>query len=259
MKQNNPTLFLAITAGLLFSASLASALTIPVVCGTNTVGVINVNAINQGNTNNGVSGSFTTIPNPPYAGSLAAAAALCGEDHFNWYQVVIADNQPPTNYAGQPLTAPYVDVPPGGYATNFDNTWGDNLPWYYDEGPTNIGPGQVLRPGLLLSANTTADTLNFGDFPGGGNGLSLTFNTWLVSLNADSSFHEFEGGFTWGFDISTNGIRNATAPTVLAGGPTAAQYQNIIGGFATSVPEPTTMALFAFGTLAFTLAVRRKT
>jgi hypothetical protein len=259
MKPNKQTQFLAIIAGLLFSASLASAqITIPVLAGTNQVGVISVGAINQGNTNNGVSGSFTTVPNPPNAGSLAAAATALGEDHFNWYQVVIADNQLPTNYAGQALTAPYVDVPPGGYSTNFDNTWADNLPWYFDEGPTNVGPNQVLNPDLLLSANTTATTLSFGDFPGGLKGLSLTFDTWLVSENADSSFHAFEGGFTWGFTISTNGVRNATAPTALAGGPTAAQYQNIIGGFATSVPEPAAIAFFALGTLAFRFAVRRK-
>ena len=255
MKRTKHLQFLSLTAGLLLMAEPLLGVTIPVICGTNQVGVINVNASG----NNGVSGGFSTIPSPPNAGSLAAAAALCGEDHFNWYQIVTGDNQPPTNYAGQPLTAPYVDVPPGGYATNFDNTWGDNLPWYYDEGPATPGPGQVVKPGLSLPNNTTADTLNFGDFPGGPNGLNLTFKTWLVSLNADSSFHAFEGGFSWGFSISTNGTQTVTAPVSLgAANPTAAEYANIIGGFATSVPEPTTISLLAIGVVICTRVLRRK-
>ena len=259
MKRNKQILFLSLTTGLLLTANPLLAVTIPVICGTNQVGIITVNAINQGNTNNGVSGGFTTIPAPPNAGTLAAAAALCGEDHFNWYQVVTADNQPPRNYAEQQLAAPYVDVPPGGYSTNSDNTWGDNIPWYYDEGPATPGPGQVVNPGLSLGANTSLTTLNFGDFPGGLNGLNLTFKTWLVSLNADSSFHAFEGGFSWGFTISTNGTRNATAPLSLGGAnPTAAEYANIIGGFATSVPEPAVISLIAVGAVAFARGLRRK-
>ena len=260
MKRNKQLLFLSLTSGLLLMANPVFGITIPVVCGTNQVGVINVNAVNQGNTNNGMSGSFSTIPIPPNAGTLAAAAALCGEDHFNWYQIITAVNIPVTNYNNQPLTAPFVDVPPGGYSTNFDNTWGDNIPWYYDEGPATPGPNQTVEPGLSLGANTSLTTLNFGDFPNGPNGFNVTFKTWLVSLNADSSFHAFEGGFSWGFTVSTNGTRNATAPVSLGAGvnPTDAEYANIIGGFATSVPEPAVISLIAVGAVAFARAVRRK-
>ena len=229
-------------------------MTINVSANGNQIGVISV-----GVSGNGVAGSFTTVPNPPNAGSLAAAAAAAGEDHFNWYQVVIADNQPPKNFAGQQLAAPYVDVPPGGYAVAFDNTWGDNLPWYYDEGPATPANGQVVKANLSLANNTTATTLNFGDFPGGGNGLNLSFDTWLVSLNADSSFHAFEGGFSWGFSIAGNGAVTVTAPASLNGvNPTAAQYDNIIGGFATAIPEPSMFCLLALGGLALVTTARRR-
>jgi hypothetical protein len=87
------------TAGLLvFGGCMhAAAINIPVNCGGNQVGVITVQ-----NNAASISGSFSTVPNPPNAGTLAAAAVACGEDHFNWYQVVTMDNQPlPLNFAGQ--------------------------------------------------------------------------------------------------------------------------------------------------------------
>jgi hypothetical protein len=232
----------------------AAPLTINVNAGGNQVGVISVDV-----SGNGVAGSFSTVPNPPNAGSLAAAAKADGEDHFNWYQVVIADNQPPKSFAGAQLAAPYVDVPPGGYDPAFDNTWGDNLPWYYDEGTPTPAATQVVKPGLSLANNTTASALSFGDFPGGPNGLSLTFDTWLVSLNSDSSFHDFLGGFTWGFSVSAAGVKTVTGPTSLNGvNPTNAQYANIIGGFVTSIPEPSTLCLLVTSGLMCTRRVRRR-
>ena len=242
-------------SGILLSAGSArtATITIPVNCNGNQVGVISA-------TNNAasLSGSFSTIPNPPNAGSLAAAAAACGEDHFNWYQIVTADNQAPRNFAGQQLTPPYVDPPPGGYDPAFDNTWADNLPWYYDEGVPTPAAGQVVKPGLSLANNTTATTLSYSDMPGGNPGLNLSFSTWLVSLNKDSSFHAFEGGFSWTLSIAANGTVTVGAPVSLNGAnPTAAQYTNIIGGFATSIPEPSTILFLFSGTLPL-IALRRK-
>ena len=242
--------------GLLLCAGLLQAAgptTINVTVGGKQLGVISVDV-----SGTGVAGTFNTTPNPPNAGSLAAAAALAGEDHFNWYQIVTADNQPPKNFAGVQLAAPYVDVPPGGYAVTFDNTWGDNLPWYYDEGPATPAVGQVVKPGLSLANNTTASTLSFGDFPGGPNGLTLTFKTWLVSLNADSSFHAFEGGFSWGFSKDGTGAVTVTPPVALGANPVAAEYANLIGGFATAIPEPSTLCLLALGALALVTAARRR-
>ena len=72
MKRNQQLLFLSLTSGLLLMANPVFGITIPVICGTNQVGVINVSAINQGNTNNGMSGSFTTIKSDSVKGSFAA-------------------------------------------------------------------------------------------------------------------------------------------------------------------------------------------
>lgn len=52
-----------------------------------------------------------------------------GEHHWNWYQVVVRDNDPPTDAAGNPLTPPYVDPPTGGYPGQL----ADGHPWYWDE------------------------------------------------------------------------------------------------------------------------------
>jgi hypothetical protein len=134
---------LAVVAGL----AQGAAINIPVSCGAPLaqVGVITVQ-----NNAGSVSGNFSTAPNPPNAGSLAAAAAACGEDHFNWYQVVTADNQAPTDINGNQLAAPYVDTPPGGYSLAADPTWADALPWYYDEGPVDSGsrPECQFRAGI---------------------------------------------------------------------------------------------------------------
>lgn len=240
---NEPvTLRRFVTAVLVFVCvllpGLASAvpITIPVLCGGATVGNISVDVSPTGA---GVTGGFTSTTGGPPP-TLAAAAAACGEDHFNWYQIVIADNMPPRDARGNTLTPPYVDPPPGGYS----NQWADNLPWYWDEYAPPAGTPN-FDPNLLLSANTTAARLGFADFPGGAAGTNLSFITWLVSLNADSSFHAFEGGFSWDWSNATG--RNV-ASNLLAhnADPTRAQYNNLIGGFATStVPEPSTFALLA--------------
>ena len=65
----------------------------------------------------------------PSNGSLSATAQAClgTGAHFNWYQIVTQDPQPPRN-----STVPYVDPQPGGNAI-VTGGWRDGLPWYYDE------------------------------------------------------------------------------------------------------------------------------
>jgi hypothetical protein len=219
-------------AMLVASATYAWALTIDVTCGGETVGTVTVNAQGAGK---GISGGFTsTTGDPP---TLAAAAAACDETQFNWYQIVTADNGKAKNAAGMFLMAPYVDPPPGGYS----DQWADNLPWYYDM--TNP-PADAMNvdPDLSLSANTTADTLSFSDNPmSSGN---ITFTTWLVSLNANGSLQSFDVGFTWQYDTGTNTV---TMLSEYLEGPTDGQYQDLIGGFASTVPEPATWVLMIFG------------
>lgn len=242
---------LIITCALtLVLACAADPLTIGVNCGGNQVGTISVQVSASGA---GITGGFTsTVGGPP--ATLAAAAAACGENHFNWYQVVTADNKVPNDSHGNPVNPPYVDPPPGGYS----NQWADSLPWYWDEYAPPAGTPN-FDANLLLSNQTGLTTLNFSDFPGGAAGTNLSFVTFLVSLNADSSFHAFEGGFSWTWSNST-GSAVATAPQLIQGGaPTDAQYRNIIGGFNTSIPEPSSMVLFASGALSlFGYKIRRR-
>ena len=223
----------------LLAATLpAWALAIPVKCGATLVGNIDV-AISAGGT--GITGGFTSVLGGPPA-TLKAAATACGEDHWNWYQVITADNQIPG--------APYVDPPKGGLGSQ----WADNLPWYFDEKPVPnpLPPGKVAdNPADVyqLSKNSNGPTLKYFDFPGGDPGLNLSFKTWLVSLNADSSFHSFHEGFSWDFSITLAPVVVSSASNLvaLAGLPGNADYQNLIGGFATAVPEPQTWMLLLAG------------
>lgn len=209
------------------STSLQAApLAMNVTCNNQQVGTISVDV--QGD---GVKGSFTsTFGGPPP--TLAAAAAQCNEHHFNWYQIVQG------THPLIPGGGPQVDPLPGGQG----GQWADMLPWYWDEyAPPANTPG--YDAGLQLSAHTTADKLNYEDYPFGPVGTTLTFHTWLVSLNADGSFHGWHPGFTWTWSRPDANTINVGAPTALNADPTNAQYQNLIGGFYTSIPEPGTNAL----------------
>lgn len=258
-------------AGLAVLANPAAGMpiTIPVNCNN-----VQVGEINAQNNAFGVSGSFSAfgfpLPGATDMGTLNAAAAFCGETQFNWYQVVTDDNQPPKNFAGVQLAAPYVDPQPGGYDIAFDPTWSDNLPWYWDMGAPTPARGQVVNPHASLADNLfftvtpgytapSPDTLYYEDVPGPapggvGNGLALAFDTCLVSLNAAGAFQAFDGGFSW-----TDNIKAAPGGgfTATVGQPAAINcnnvpYQNIIGGFKTELtPEPSTLSMLMMGCLAF--------
>ncbi len=226
--------------------SLAQALTIPVNCNGQHVGDITVNT-----SGSGVAGGFTSIVGTPP--SLAAAAQICEEDHFNWYQVITADNMPPNDAGGQPLVPPYPDPPPGGYGPP-STQWADNLPWYWDEGadPPPATPGFADGYNLddnlqdISPADGTDDTLNFADYPGGAAGSSVTFKTWLVSLNADGSLHGFHSGFEWMWSNPTGG---AGSSTITPGALTPQAGQALYNSLA--VPEPASFAMMAFAVCAF--------
>lgn len=227
-------------------AAAAQAVSIPVICkdaaGNDvTVGDIDVNPSADGT---GVTGGFTAVT------TLAAAAAFCGEDHFNWFQVVLADNMPPNGPAGpgNPLTPPYFDPPLGGYGPP-DTQWGDGLPWYWDEGadpPAGPPPTPGFSDGYNLDDNISLDgkTLHFEDFPGGAAGTSLVFATFLVSLNADGSLHSFHDGFLWTWsNTAANPDGTAAVGQHLAGNQGQQLYNQL-------VPEPSSIVLAVLG-LAF--------
>jgi hypothetical protein len=138
----------------------AYAASIDINCGKLKVGTIDVQLLNGAQVaNGGVRGSFTsTVGDTP---TLAAAAKACNEDHFNWYQIVTADNKPPSTYINGNLTdlkPPYIDPTSGGYANGF---WNDSLPWYWDETVWPAGTLKPTRTSYLLKENTSMDTLKF--------------------------------------------------------------------------------------------------
>jgi hypothetical protein len=247
------------------TSRLGAQTTVPVFCGSNpnAIGEISVSPTVV-NGRGGISGGFTSFVGPLGGGppSLAGAAQACNEDHFNWYQIVTADNQTPPG-----LTVPYVDPPAGGYPIAFDPTWADNLPWYYDEyRPNNVPAGRNVDNRLQLSTRTHPNLLDFGDFPGGAKGLQLSFKTWLVSLNKDGSLVDFHSGFSWDFSIPAGGGRGSVSNIQSLGDmwftdphpPTRAEYNNILRGFSTSVPEPSSLLLLASGGLLLIVGMRRR-
>ncbi len=252
MSRNRVARYLAMLGvSLACHASAHSApITRDITCDGMVVGTISVDIMGAG-----VKGGFSS--NAPMFATLAAAAAKCNEHHFNWYQVVTADNMAPKDSGGNQLMPPYVDPPAGGY----QNQWADDLPWYWDEGPDPPANTPGFEDGYNVADNTTATTLNFEDFPGGADGTNVKFMTWLVSLNADGSFHSFHEGFSWEYDDPAGA--GAPAAKNLAFKPAGthpddSMYKDIIGGFKTSlVPEPGQFAALLLGIPV--MLIRRKT
>ena len=192
-------LVIAAALMLLLSPATSDALSIPVTAPDGTpVGTIDVGVSAGGD---GIVGGFTSTHGDP--ASLDDAAKKCGEHHFNWFQVVVADTNPPNGTDGNPVTPPYIDPPTGGY----QNQWADGLPWYWDEGddPEPGTPG--WEDGYHLDDNLedtngdgVNDKLKFVDYPYSPPPTHVEFNTWLVSCNEDGSLHSFHGGFSWTYD-----------------------------------------------------------
>ena len=227
-----------VTLLVLSSYNAANAVSIDIACGGFNAGSINVISDFDG-----IVGGFDALSG---SGSLDAAASACGAHHFNWYQIVTVDSDPLNNRAGELLTVPYVDVPPNGYDAFDDPTWSDNLPWYFDEYEPAAGT-PFFDQYFSLSANTTANELWFEDYPDGDFGLELSFKTWLVGLNADSSLHSFYDGFSWDFSIDFDGTYNGVTNIVdLTALPSDAEYANLISGFSSAAPVPLPPALYLF-------------
>ena len=210
------------------------AISIDVKCGGSSVGSITV-----ATDGTGIKGSFvSSVGGPPP--TLADAAKACNEDHFNWYQVRVGGGAPPPAADGTVPKIPFVDPPPGGWGYG----WADKLPWYWDEQSPADGKnpdGTAYDDVYQLKKQTSGDTLKYADYPGGSDKV---FNTWLVSLNNDGSFHSWHEGFKWTYTDATTSVSGIEALNFFPGDPL---YKDLIGGFATAVPEPAPALLLLLG------------
>ena len=214
----------------------------PINCNGMQVGTLSFTAAGGG-----ITGGFTATIDTDGDGkpSLAEAAAKCDEDHFNWYQIVTADTNPPNDAGGNPLAPPYVDPPPGGYGPP-GAQWADNLPWYFDEGPDPPAGTPGFSDGFHIddvvkdpNGDGVNEHLQFFDFPNDADGNSVSFKTWLVSLNEDGSLHSFHDGgiaWTWSNPVTVPGSSDNTTTITqsLITGPSEAE--TLLDGFKSSVP-----------------------
>jgi len=228
-----PLCFIGVALAAIVPSAAATMLDIDVYAGSEIVGQISVNDLDQ---SQGIVGQFDATAGT----SLAQAAAALGVDHFNWYQVVVWDPNPPHAAGGSVPTVPYVDPPPGGY----DGQWGDRLPWYWDEYSL---PGVPYDPTFQVSYNTKPAWLVFNDQPNmaWGNfdpGDMLDFGAWLVGVDQHGTFGSFYGGFSW--EATYDGVETHYALTGVLNAPqNSALYDDIIGGFLTASPLPEPGAL----------------
>jgi hypothetical protein len=154
----------------------------------------------NGATSVSISGpTITATFMPNFNLTISQAAALCGYDHFNWYQVV---TQAPARVVPPGLTVPFVDPPTGG-GPQFGG-FADNLPFYWDE-QGSTGTGYHLQDNLtaankLLYEDTPAQPLNANEFLGFTTALAgvLPDNTWdtLYVFRWKSNFNGTSGGVT---------------------------------------------------------------
>lgn len=246
-----------------FAAVADSSVTFPVTTpgpGGTVVGNVTVKVTDDPGPpqNKGITGGFTsTVPQPPPPGtepSISGALQALGEDHFNWFQVVVKDEPPAGRPPGQ--TPPYIDPPSGGAW----GQWADSKPWYFDEEtpPEPHPPGYEPRYHWENPYNNrdtdgdgTLDTFWYEDFPYGPVGTDLEFYTWLVSCNADGSLHSFHGGFNWTWK------RGSVLCDIAGPLPDSLAYQYY---YATIIPEPASVILASLGIACLVIVsmVRRR-
>jgi RTX calcium-binding nonapeptide repeat (4 copies) len=154
--------------------------------------------------NNEMFAAFT----PQYELTLDEAAKLCGYDHFNWYQIVTNDPNPPTAKGEKaPLKTPYVDPPIGGYENITVPGSDDDLPFFWNDPLAKKGQ-KGTRQNLEFNISKDGTTLNFRDKPTlfrgqpVQTGRFLRFQTSLVGVFPGGTFQVL---YTFNWKSNYNG------------------------------------------------------
>jgi hypothetical protein len=159
--------------------------------------------------------------------TLAAASKSVGVSHFNWYQFLVKDTDPPKDASGQRLQAPFIDPPCGGYG-GLDRDWADQLPWYWDEAePPGPGGGHADR-GNQLDVNLEDGSLFHSDAPDGAPGTKLVFRTYLTGVAEQGSAPVFLGGWSWSFTIDEYRGRVSAVKRLAEDEPQQADFDAIL-------------------------------
>jgi len=223
----------------------SNALDLKVMCEGELVGYINLSV--RGAT---IKGRFISLRGVPP--SLKAAAKLCNEHHFNWYQIVKEIDRDLSSLSdgdGNKLDAPFVDPPPGGFREdNKPTLWADQLPWLYNEGyPPPKGTPEfkdmmlddMLDDQIPFKGDKIIDSLLFEDRPEKHpDETRICFHTWLVSLKDDGSFHSWHDGFSWDWISDRHGNARITNLKKLDRDPKEEEYDKITGKFSKKKPMP---------------------
>ena len=162
----------------------------------------------------------------PATGSLADATGSAEGDHFNWLQVVVAEDDGATvDHQGKWLDIPYPDPPCGGYGdgSGIAARWADDLPWYLSETaqPGTHGP-------TALQEATSANRLNMNDTPTNTPGTHNSFKTWLVLVDRTGRPVEIFQGFQWTVTMDHARVGQLTELTPITHPPTGPEFAQIL-------------------------------
>lgn len=163
------------------------------------------------------------------ATALNVAAESVGASHFNWYQYLVEDTDPPKDAGGNRLQAPFVDPPCGGYGGR-DRDWSDHLPWYWDETEPPRAEARHADPDNQLDENIEDETLFLSDAPGGANGTELSFRTYLTGVPDQGDSPVFLGGFGWSVEISSGRVKVGNVERLVADEPAPSDFEGILAG-----------------------------
>lgn len=221
-------------------SSKITTLSWPVENNGDTLGIVKAYAFEDSSEVKGMKAQFeATIPGTNNLTPIAEAARILGAHHFNWYQIIVDENNSILDWVGFPIEkTPFIDPPAYGYGPSSpdsdDAMWCDRRPWYIDE---TLPPRDPLTGKFMykydpswgyLGCVTTKTTVFFEDEPAFLENGHVKFHTWLVSVHEDGRLNNWHGGFTWESISTSASTGYIKGPEALNRPPTTAEYEDLI-------------------------------